>query len=256
MEVKPLLLGVQKLEKLFKGLRENLQFQKHPIGIQTNGILINHEILELCTNYHVSISVSIDGGKEVNDLSRRYKNGKSSFAKTLLGISKLKDHKNSDFLFSGTLTVIQPESDPVSVYNFLKSIGTPNMDFLYQDGNHDKLPYGKASFDSHEYGSWLAQLFYTYLNDKEPVPIRILDDYIRVLIGGNSIKEGVGEHEYGILVIETDGEIRKNDTLRASFEGVDFFEHRPNVLTHKLESIINSDEYKSYVKSSVPISSI
>ncbi|MCZ5510163.1 hypothetical protein O5475_05465 [Escherichia coli] len=62
------------------------------------------------------------------------------------------------------------------------------------------------------------------MEDSNPVPIKILDDILKIYLGGSPIKEGKGNNEFGILIIESDGEIRKNDTLRASFEGVDFFQ--------------------------------
>lgn len=250
----PLLLGKNKLELLLNGLRAKLHHNKYPISVQTNGVLITESILNLFHKYNASLSVSIDGTKEANDIARIDRHGKSSFTDTLDGIKKLRNHVDSDFLFAGTLTVIQPTTNPVLTYNFLKSIGSPNMDFLYQDGNLDRLPNGKLSFSTTEYGNWLVEIFDLYINDPDPVPIRILDDLIKIFIGGSASKEGKGEHDFGILVIESNGEIRKNDTLRASFEGVDYFSGRPNVKSHSIKSIIESGEFKSYVRSPSPTS--
>lgn len=250
----PLLLGKNKLELLLNKLRSKLPHNKYPISIQTNGILITESILNLCHKYNASLSVSIDGTKEANDIARLDRHGKSSFTDTLDGIKKLRNHVNSDFLFAGTLTVIQPTTNPVLTYDFLKFVGSPNIDFLYQDGNLEKLPNGKLSFSTTEYGNWLVEIFDLYINDPNPVQIRILDDLIKILIGGSASKEGKGEHDFGILVIESNGEIRKNDTLRASFEGVDYFYGRPNIKSHSIKSIIESEEFKSYVRSPSPTS--
>ena len=105
------------------------------------------------------------------------------------------------------------------------------MNFLLQDGNHDRLPPGKVRFDSTEYGRWLTGLLDLYLADPSPVPIRIVDDIIKLCLGGVGRKEGQGNAQYGILIVETDGEIRKNDTLRASFAGADRFDGRWNITT-------------------------
>lgn len=250
----PLLVGIKKLKKLFSGLRSSLEYEKYPISVQTNGMLLTEELLNLCSEYKVSISVSIDGMKQANDIARFDRKGKSSFDEVLKGIKLLAEHPDSDFLFAGTLTVIQPMVSAKDTYSFLRSLNTPSMDFLFQDGNHERLPFGKESFESIEYGEWLAEILSLYLYDTNPPKIRILDDLIKIILGGNPSKEGKGEHNFGILIVETDGEIRKNDTLRASFEGADFFEGRPNIKSTKLKTILDSEEFVDYTKSPKPTS--
>ncbi|MFI0397500.1 MAG: cyclophane-forming radical SAM/SPASM peptide maturase YhhB [Thiolinea sp.] len=226
----PLLIGEDKLLKILSSLRLALPCHyKYPIGIQTNGLLITDKILDICSDYKTSISVSIDGSQNTNDISRLTIKNKSSFAPLIKKIRLLRNHKDSDFLFAGTLSVIQPESDPIETYEFIKGLGSPSIDFILQDGNYSFLPKGKKDFYSTEYGEWLIKLFDYYFYNKNPVKIRFFDDLVRISLGGLAEKEGKGNNNFGIIVIETDGEIRKNDTLRASFEGVDFFENRPNV---------------------------
>lgn len=244
----PLLLGYPKLKKLLSGLRSGLNESKYPISIQTNGALLNKKILDICAFYKVSISVSLDGSRKANDIARFTRGGKSSHDSVMAGINLLQTHPESDFLFAGTLSVVQTSVPAHETYNFLKSVATPSIDFLFQDGNHSRMPFGKKSFQSTEYGEWLSDIFNLYINDPDPVPIKILDDLIKLTLGGSTSKEGKGEHEFGILVIESDGEIRKNDTLRASFEGVDYFIGRPTIFKNSIESIINTDEFLDYVK--------
>ena len=250
----PLLLGFSELAELLRGLRGQLVAERHPISIQTNGALLSGRHLDLFAETRTSVSVSIDGPPEVNDLGRVDHRGASTYAATLRGVRRLASHPGSGFLFAGTLSVVQPAVDPGLVYEFLKKLGTPSMDFLLQDGNHDRLPQGKAGFDSTEYGEWLAGLFDVYLADPAPVPVRILDDLIKLCLGGMSRKEGQGKDQYGILIIETDGEIRKNDTLRASFEGADRFDGGWNVATASLSNVLSSREYLDYAGMQLPTS--
>lgn len=252
----PFLLGEAKLTKLLIGLRGILpDHEKYPIAIQTNAILLNNNILDICYKYRVSVSASVDGVREANDIGRFTHNGKSSFDKTIDGIKLLVSHAESDFLFSGTLSVIQPTTNPVDNYNFLKRLGSKSIDILLQDGNHTFLPEGKCSFESTEYGVWLVELFQYYISDPDPVPIRFFDDLIKIALGGTPEKEGKGEQGFGIIVVETDGEIRKNDTLRATFEGVDYFEGRPNIKTdYSLSKVLNSQEFATASRVQNPIS--
>ena len=120
------------------------------------------------------------------------------------------------------------------------------MDFIYRDGNHSQLPEGKASPETKEYGTWMATLLDFYLADSNPIPIRILDDTIKLVLGGFGVKEGVGVNDYGILVIETDGSVAKNDTLKSSFDGADRFQEAWSVHTHEFDDILRTAEFSQY----------
>lgn len=241
----PMMMGVRRLGYLFASLRAVLP-ATHPLCIQTNGTLISDEILDICEAYSVGISISIDGPKPINDRFRIGHKGESTFEKLIAGIEKLRVHRASDSLYSGLLAVIDPSSDPSVIYWFLKGLGASSVDFLYRDGNHSVLPFGKASFDSTEYGNWLSRLLEIYLSDSSPIRIRYLDDMMKIAMGGNGVKEGVGQVSYGIAIVETDGSITKNDTLKSAFDGADKFAGQWNVSENKLSAVANSDEFAEY----------
>ncbi len=73
----------------------------------------------------------------------------------------------------------------------------------------------------------------------------MLDDMIRLELGGAGVKEGVGLTDYGILVIDTDGAIKKNDTLKSSSPG-DGFDAYWNVHSHSLTDVAASREFRDY----------
>ena len=248
----PLLLGFDDLAMLLHGLRGNLPSDRYPISIQTNGALLSARLLDLFADTRTSVSVSIDGPAVANDIARLDWRGDSTHAATVQGIRQLRNHCDSAFLFAGTLSVIQPKIPPESVYRFLKELCSPSMDFLLQDGNHDHLPQGKSSFQSTEYGDWLSALLDLYLSDGSPVPIRVFDDMIKLCVGGEGRKEGMGDTAYSILIIETNGEIRKNDTLRSSYDGADSFSSPWNVLSTSIADVLSSEEFTKYAGMQTP----
>jgi uncharacterized protein len=252
----PLLLGERKLRQTLGILRQTLPCGRIPISIQTNGALITDRLLDVCSEFRTTLSVSIDGPADVNDKFRLTQSGESSFDKTVKGISLLRDHRDSEFLFSGTLTVINPAVDPKYVYDFLKGLGSPKLDFLYRDGNHDRLPIGKTNFFSTEYGDWLCSLWDYYMADRSPTPVRVLDDMAKLILGAQNQKEGVGISDFSIAIVDTDGSVAKNDTLKSSYEGADTFQHRWNVTTDSLADIAETDEYQDYLALQRPSSKI
>jgi len=250
----PLLLGQARMAELLAILRAKLP---HPCGIhvQTNGVLLTDALIDLFVAYDVGISVSIDGPAHVHDRFRNDHVGKGSHARVIAGIRRLQARSDAKPLFAGVLAVIDPQSDPAEVYESLKSTGAPSLDVLVRDGNWDVLPFGKATPASIEYGRWLSRLLEIYLADPAPPRLRLFDDMLRLLLGGRSQKEGVGTTDYGILVIEPDGRIDKNDTLKVAHANADRFDVDLNVHTVRIADILASQDYDAYYRQQRPTAS-
>ncbi len=238
----PLLLGPSRLHHCLTTLHNSLG-HTCSLNIQTNGILISDPLLDICADFNCSLSVSLDGPAHIHDRSRVGHRNQSTHSRVVKGIQRLRSHPKAQSLFSGLLAVIDPSSDPTTVYDHLKSFDAPTIDFLYRDGNHSLLPAGKCSFSSTEYGSWLCALFDLYLTDPSPPKIRLLDDITKLVLGGRGKKEGVGLTDYGILVIDTDGTITKNDTLKSSFDGADRYSEHWTVFANNLPDVIASPAF-------------
>ena len=247
----PLLLEEALLARLLTGLRARL-----PVGctlsVQTNGILLNDRRLDILADAGATVSVSLDGPAKLNDSRRVGFDRGGTFEATLDGIRRLQRHPAAERLFSGTLSVVEPSTDPGEVYWFLRGLGVPGMSFLLPDGNHSRLPPGKAGFDSHEAGAWLAGLFDVYMGDPDPVPIRVLDDLVKLLLGGSATKEGMGPALNAILIIDTDGTVTKNDTLKSTSDGADRYNEPWSVHSHALQEIARTAAFREHVEMQQP----
>jgi uncharacterized protein len=250
----PLLLGLESLKRLLFGLRRVLG-PASTIALQTNGTLLTDEVLDLMAETRTRLSISIDGPQSVNDRYRVDHRGSSTFDAVMDAIQRARSHPSSHEFFYGVLAVIDPESAPEDVYSFFKTIDVGSVDFLHKDGNHDRLPLGKSRIDSNEYGDWMAKLWDTYVSDPEPIAIECLDNFVRSIYGQSATKEGSGISNYGILIVDTDGSITKNDTLKNSYDGADRFAEHWNVLTHSFETILASAECQEYIAGQTPICS-
>lgn len=238
----PLLLGEDGLRYVIASLRRALP-DTCAISIQTNGTLITSEILDLCADNSVTISLSLDGPRHIHNQNRVGFDARGTFDLVMEGLECLRSHPAGQQLFTGLLAVVDPTSDPIEVYSFFKDLSPPSLDFIYRDGNHSTLPPGKESLSTTEYGSWMTRLFEAYVADEDPIRIRILDDMVKLVLGGSGTKEGVGLTDYGMLVIDTDGSITKNDTLKSSFDGADRFDAPWSVYTHRLRDILKSTDF-------------
>lgn len=251
----PLMLGVKRLSDLCRSLRNALP-SSCGIHVQTNGILLSDPIIDALVEFGVGVSISIDGPAAVHDRFRKDHQHQATHARVIAGIEKLQRRDDARPLFAGVLAVVDPASSPSEVYLSLKQTGAPSLDFLVRDGNWDTLPFGKASADSTEYGAWLSGLMAVYLADRTPPRVRVLDDMLRLLLGGKSYKEGVGEMDYGILVVEPDGRITKNDTLKVAHESADRFDQPWSILHDELSSVLASASFEEYWRQQRPTSGL
>lgn len=248
----PLLLGRARLEALLAALRAAVP--ECGLHLQTNGTLLDRDILDLCAEYRVGISISLDGPEDVTNRFRVDHQGNGSYARVMNAVDALRRHPEADQLFAGLLAVVDPSTVPHDIYAFFKRTGTPSVDFLYRDGNHDVLPFGKASFASTEYGQWMCDLADLYLADPDPPRIRVIDDMVKLLLGGAARKEGVGVSDYGIVVIDTDGTISKNDTLKSTANAADEFAQGWSVMRDCLADVVDTKEFSAYHASQRPSS--
>ncbi|WP_165191639.1 cyclophane-forming radical SAM/SPASM peptide maturase YhhB [Caulobacter soli] len=245
----PLLVGAARFDKICATLRRRLP---SPIGlhVQTNGLLLSDQVLDICARHDVGVSISLDGPAAVHDQHRPDLRGRASHAKVVAAIDRVLAHPQGEAMLSGLLCVVDLAADPREVYDFFKATGTPSVDFLYRDGNHDTLPMGKASLTSTEYGDWMVRMLDAYLADPAPIRIRLLDDMMRLLLGGRSVKEGIGEDDYGILVVETDGTLTKNDTLKSA-NGSDRFDKTWTVFDD-LRVLVGAPDFIAYHQAQRP----
>jgi uncharacterized protein len=250
----PLLIGAGRLAELLRALREVLP-RECSLSIQTNGVLITDQILNVCAEQGVGLSVSLDGPAHIHNANRVDRRDRPSHAGVVAGIERLKNHPAARELFSGVLAVVDPQSSPAEVYGYFKNLTVPSVDFLYRDGNRSVLPYGKSSIDSVEFGNWLRGILDLYLRDPAPPRIRVLDDMMKLILGGSGLKEGVGLTDFGIAVIDTDGSITKTDTLKSSAPG-DRFEEPWSVHTHELGDVVLSEEFSYYHSQQRPTSQV
>ena len=185
----PMLLGKDRLEYVISTLRRALP-DSCAISIQTNGTLITSEMLDLCANNSVTLSLSLDGPSHIHNENRVGFNGRGTFDRVMEGLECLRSHPAGQQLFTGVLAVVDPTSDPNEVYSFFKEIAPPSLDFIYRDGNHSRMPPGKKSSSTTEYGRWMALLFEAYVADEHPIRIRILDDMVKLVLGVRERRKG------------------------------------------------------------------
>lgn len=215
----PMIGGEKHLRVLLEAITNSMRGHGMRInfGMQSNLLLFDRAIGDLLKQYRMTIGVSIDGPPKVNDKYRVDLRKKPTSSRLLQSIDLLRAEYPE--IFSGFLTVIDVESDPIEVFDYLVSLGTQSVDFLYPLDNYDRRPVGKADLDATPYADWLIKIFDKWYYQNIPVKIRTFDSIMRTFFGGHSRVESVGLTPVDIVVVETNGEIEAVDSLKAAYNG-------------------------------------
>ncbi|WP_327146928.1 FxsB family cyclophane-forming radical SAM/SPASM peptide maturase [Nocardia sp. NBC_01327] len=217
----PLLVGTRDLEYFARTAREILEpTVQVNLGIQTNGVLIDDEVLRICDRWKIQIGVSLDGGELEHDRHRLDRQGRGSYARVVAGLEQLLTPQ-SRHLFSGLLCTIDVANDPVRTYEAMLLFEPPAVDFLLPHANWSAPPPGQASNTSETpYADWLITIFDRwYSAPQQETQVRLFGDIVQLLLGGQAISETVGLAPIRLAVIETDGSLEQVDELKSAFDG-------------------------------------
>ena len=213
----PLLSGVDFLEDALRKIRAAVDARVHVEGsIQTNGTLLNEAALNVLSSLDIRVGVSLDGDMAVNDKRRRYRSGRGSYTEVVRALKLLAEHPR---IYSGLLSVVDLEADPVETFEALLEFAPPAMDFLLPHHNW-MYPPPRPSGISAPYAQWLIEIFDRWYGaSSQETHVRLFEEIIHLLLGGVSESEAVGLTPSSVVVIETDGSIEQSDALKAAYEG-------------------------------------
>ncbi|XRO77420.1 radical SAM protein [Methanocaldococcus sp. 10A] len=120
------LLNFVLIERIISYCNENYSDKYISYAIQTNGTLLNEEIIKKIKDLDIKIGISIDG-LEVNDILRPYKNKKPSTIDTLKGIYLLKEH---NIPFGVTIVVTNKNLPYIKEFiEYLMALGIKSVSF-------------------------------------------------------------------------------------------------------------------------------
>jgi len=187
-------------------------------GMQTNGILVDDEWIELFSKHDVHVGVSIDGPKLYNDKYRIDHRGKGTYDSVVKGIRLLQDAAEKGLVNTpGALCVVNPDHDIDKIFNhFYHDLNLDAMDFLLPDYDHQ-------SFDSTrlpDYSKALCKMFDLWVeNGFDKIYIRTIRSLLKRLSGTKlSGIFGFTEQAYTgmAFVIQNNGDLNPDDLLRTT----------------------------------------
>ena len=213
----PLLAGAEMIVEFTRDLRAAVGSEVDlEVGIQTNGLLLTDEVLDLLESERIAVSLSLDGPREVNDLHRTTRRGRSSFDKVEVALERLKARPGT---FAGVISVIDAGVPPRTLFEYFAGHRPPKLDFLLPDSHHGRLPPGREA-DPGLYERWLIEAFDIWFDEYPELPVRTFEALLDSIAGLNSGTDAFGLGDVSLITIETDGTYHDLDVLKVVGEGV------------------------------------
>jgi uncharacterized protein len=188
-------------------------------GVQTNGVLLTDAMLAMLDEHDVGVSVSLDGDREGHDRHRLRANGRGSHAEVMRGLNRLAGSYRP--LYRGLLCTVDLDNDPIRTYEALLETGPPRIDFLLPHGTWTAPPPRRpVDGGGTPYADWLIAVFDRWYGaPRKETGVRLFEEIMNVLLGGQSRSENVGLSPVAMLVVDTDGTLQQVDSLKTSYAG-------------------------------------
>jgi uncharacterized protein len=240
----PMLISMDFYRNFVQKANHKILATKIFYSIQTNGTLITKPWCELLNDLDIGLGISLDGYEEINDKYRVTHHGKGTFQATMKGFNIASKFSN----FSGVLSVINIQSNPQKIYDFLKEHKIKYADFLLPDCSYEKLPMGYEEGINQKilYADWLIVLFdQWFFDDKTRPKIRFFEQLVKIIIGLDEGFEYIGQQKSEFLIIETDGSIEVTGAFKVCGDG--FTKKGFNINTHSLENALEDELTQRYI---------
>jgi uncharacterized protein len=228
----PCLLPVQQFREWCDFARAELNGIKLHLSVQTNGTLIDERWIDAFREHAVDVGISMDGPKAVHDIFREDHAGRGSYDKVARGLSRLKEAN----IRYGILCVITLGADPLAIQRHFVELGCPRVTYILPDFTHDSIGEVRGRYGETPCADFLIQIFDEWwFNGSLEIRIADLWNIARVVLGGDSEIETIGNSAPAYIFVETDGSMEGLDSLRVCKEGASRIGF--NVLNEGFEAI-------------------
>jgi uncharacterized protein len=212
----PLLMGGDTIAEFTRSLRTAVGPDVElEIGMQTNGLLLTDDVLDTLAAERISVSLSLDGPRDVNDLHRTTRRGRSSFDKVEAALERLKTRPDT---FAGVISVIDASVPPATLLEYFATHAPPKLDFLLPDSHHGQLPPGR-DMDPARYERWLIEAFDLWFDHFPQLRVRTFEALLDAIMGLSSGTDAFGLGDVSLISIETDGTYHDLDVLKVVGDG-------------------------------------
>jgi uncharacterized protein len=208
--------------------------------MQTNGVLLTDAWCQVLGELDIRLGISLDGPAKVHDRYRVDHQGRGSYKATIAGLERAQAHKALRY-YPGILAVIDPTTDPEAFITLVNKLAIQSLNLLLPDGTHTNLPpYLNPKSQQTPYADWLIVVFdhwFRQAGTARPT-IRFFQQIIDLILGITSSTHAIGRTDNLFLIIETDGSIEAEDSLKVCQPGIT--KEGQHLQTHSFDDVLAS----------------
>ena len=214
----PLLAGRARMDRWCQHIRERLSGTAEvDFNLQTNATLIDDDWASLFLEHGIEVGVSIDGPAAIHDEARVDRHGAGTHERVVQGVACLSERG----VRMGALAVIHFGADSVSIHRHITSLGFSNVNYLLPDFTHDTVAEVRRVHGPTPCADYLLPVFDEWwFNDTVSTKIPLFIAVSRLVLGGRSNIDMVGNEPFGFVFIEPNGAIEDLDALRVCRHGM------------------------------------
>jgi uncharacterized protein len=163
----PLLLGKKRIADVCRILHREIDpYVKLNLGVQTNGMLLDREWVELLASLGCRIGVSLDGPRHIHDRFRKDKAGRGTFDRVMTAIALLQTCKTDGLIGSfGIISVINKDLSAADAYQFfVRDMHLKRLYFRLPTLTWDDVGNGVPE----EFQKFLVEIFELWVRDDDP----------------------------------------------------------------------------------------
>lgn len=218
-------------------------------AIQTNGTLLTPAWVEVLARHHIEIGLSVDGLPEVHDKYRVDRKGRGSYHALEQGISLLHEWA----VPFGVICVIPFGADPIATHRHLVALGCNRISYVFPDFTHDTIGPIRSLYGPTPCADFLIPILDEWFAvGSMDVRIKELWGIARLVLGGASQLDCIGNGRYGYIFVETGGDIEGLDHLRICDD--QRYVSRRSVLESDFLDVLSDDFFHTQLlEGSVPI---
>lgn len=234
----PCMVGAARFGEWCARLRQGLaDLVRVHFSLQTNGTLLDEQWAEVLGEHRVTVGISIDGPRVVNDTFRVDHAGRGSYDAVVRGLG----HLHRAGIPIHFLSVVQLGADSMVIHRHLLELGAASIDYLCPDFTHDTIGPIRTLYGPTPCADYLIPIFEDWWrNSTMDLSIGIFMAMARAILGGESEVDFLGNRPFGFLFIEADGAIEGLDVMRVCMNGV--AQTGLNVLTDDFRKVADVSE--------------
>lgn len=217
------------------------QLSRIRFALQTNATLVNSDWRNLLAKWRIQVGVSLDGPREVHNRQRVDKRGRGTYDQVIKGLNYIREDDRLEKEV-GVICVVDPLSSGADVYNHItKTLGIGAFSFLLPfmnwDNRNEEYVAGAGAFYAAAFREWRKDM-----ENGKAVYVRVFYEAIRSYLVSSTFDTMHTDQElsYEVYVVDSDGTIMTEESLRPSFIGR-FSEM--NVKDTTLSAIAEADQF-------------